>query len=126
MTPQQAIIKVRDDIISWCTANFKKKADTTKVTELEAEIGTLETTVKETSFLCDVYSSTGTDGVKIADIEGTRLKDNTGGLIAIYAPTLQEHCSNREKFILVEGVHYGDSTPGSPVNGQLFFLKVDE
>lgn len=123
MTPQEAIIKVRDDIITWCTNNFKKKADTTQVNSLEAAITPLETALDE-DFVKSVTQG-GNSGLLLAKFECNNPIRGSGGYVSVQAPTLAEHCANSELFVLVENVHYGSTKPTSPVNGQLFFLKVD-
>lgn len=147
MTPQQAIIKVRDDIISWCTANFKKKADVVTTTEMQAKLDTLEVHPTHTSRSVDgaVNLAVDSQGHVTAASDGSYVRSiaphtHTGGLTVggfievtdgvtavkyLYAPTISEMCS-QENIVLTEGKQYGDTTPSNPVNGQLFFLRVQE
>lgn len=147
MTPQEAIIKVRDDIITWCTNNFKKKADVSTTNEMKAKLDTLEVHPTHTSRSVDgaVNLTVDSQGHVTAASDGSYVRSiapdtHTGGLTVggfvevtdgvtavkyLYAPTISEMCS-QENIVLTEGKQYGDTTPSNPVKGQLFFLRVQE
>lgn len=154
MTITQAIVKVRDDIISWCTLNFKKKADTTTVNEIDANLqahtesgvtqylaaGPAKLNVSPSGHLIKITNSTylhnyvstvdasASTSIAVGYLEPTTdaltiMPDTSRQYIRI--PTISKMCET-ESIVLTKDVQYGDTTPSDPVNGQLFFLKVEE
>lgn len=151
MTITQAIVKIRDDIISWCTLNFKKKADVSTTNEMQAKLDTLEphptyhgdaTTsnfvtlgatqleldyqghvvgTSDGTYIVNVTPESDVEGISIATVNSTDEQGN----VTIHAPTLSQMCAV-EFIVLTKDKQYGKTTPANPVNGQLFFIEVEE
>jgi hypothetical protein len=115
MTVTQAIQKLRDDIISWCTLNFKRKADASTVANMKTKLDTLSVHPVHTAFT----NSTGLPVSVTVDNKGHVTSATT-----VAFPTIQNQCASQN--IVLSSKQYGTSFPASPVNGQLFFKKLDE
>lgn len=115
MTVTQAIQKLRDDLISWCTLNFKRKADAATVANMKTKLDTLSVHPTHTAF----SNSTGLPVTVTVDNKGHVTSATT-----VAFPTLRTQCASQN--IILSSKQYGTSTPSSPVNGQLFFLKLDD
>lgn len=150
MNVSQAIQKLKNDIISWCTLNFKSKADASDVAAMQAKLNTLDvhpqdgyvynlksgvptavtvntqghvTNVAPVETLSSISSYSLFTGPEFLTITTT----HTSGEVStedIYLPSFQEQFSNQT--IVLSSKHYGTMPPANPTNGQLFFLKVDE
>jgi len=146
MTVTEAIVKLRNDIISWCTLNFKNKVDVSTTNAMQSKLDTLEVhpthtarsltsainlTVNEKGHVTNASAGTFvnqitpkiTSGHEIATGKKTALATSTN--FSLYSPTITELCKT-DTIILTKDLQYGDQTPSNPVNGQLFFLKVQE
>lgn len=151
MNISQAIQKLKTDLISWCTLNFKSKADASDVAAMQAKLDTLEvhpqdgyvynlksgvptavtvnsqghvTNVAPVATISSVSSYTSLySGPKLLSVVTT----DTNGVEStkhIALPTFGEQFSDQK--MLLSSKHYGTMPPANPTNGQLFFLKVEE
>lgn len=146
MNISQALQKLKNDLISWCTLNFKSKADATDVAAMQAQLDTLEphpehtarsingpivmnvdnkghvTNLQPLQYVSNV-SAARVGGYHVATIE----TNGPQGIkyVYLYSPTISAMCQN-DSIILTQNKQYGTMPPSNPVNGQLFFLKVEE
>lgn len=150
MNISQAIQKLKTDIISWCTLNFKSKADASDVASMQAKLKTLEphpvdgyvynlksgvptavtvnaqghvTNVSPFSTVNSVSQYGTANGPSILAVT-TKNIDGTNSVSYIRVPTFNEQFANQN--MILSSKHYGTMPPSNPVNGQLFFLKVEE
>lgn len=146
MNISQAIQKLKNDLISWCTLNFKAKADASDVAAMQAQLSTLEphpehtarsingpivmnvdnkghvTNLQPLQYVSNI-SPSRIGGFSVATIE-------TGGpqgtqYVHLYSPTITTMCQT-DPIVLTENKQYGVMPPANPTDGQLFFLKVEE
>ncbi len=114
MTVTQAIQKLRDDIIAWCTLNFKKKADVSTVNTMKSKLDTLSPHPTHTSF-----NGQGSPVTITVDEKG-----HVTSASRLSYPSIRTQCATQD--IVLSSRQYGSVTPSNPVNGQLFFLKLED
>lgn len=147
MNISQAIVKLKNDIITWCTYNFRNKADVADLRNLELQISGLEPhpshtsrtmsspvrmTVDSKGHVTALSASThvrsitasNTSGVSIGTVSSCN-SSGTTSTTTLYAPTISTMCQTQD-IVLTKNKQYGDTPPSNPSNGQLFFLKVEE